>query len=258
MAALTVAFGTVGAWRRRVPVVGVLAACAITVAGLPAEAAVRPAVAAAAPTTSATAEAGTEDAGPLTAPDVVSAAAIARLEDQPVEVLAERTEFGSVYVLPDGTMASGTGSGPVWVRQGDGDGTADEDWAPVDLTLVADEDGSVRPVAHSGDLVLAGGSTADPATGTVRLAQITDPATGITTAVHWDGDLPDPELSGRRATYREVEPGVDLVVEATSTGMQEFFVVAERPDPDAHVPAHRDRRRSRARSHRRRRDHGRR
>jgi RHS repeat-associated protein len=231
MAALTVAFGTVGAWRRRVPVVGVLAACAITVAGLPAEAAVRPAVAAAAPTTSATAEAGTEDAGPLTAPDVVSAAAIARLEDQPVEVLAERTEFGSVYVLPDGTMASGTGSGPVWVRQGDGDGTADEDWAPVDLTLVADEDGSVRPVAHSGDLVLAGGSTADPATGTVRLAQITDPATGITTAVHWDGDLPDPELSGRRATYREVEPGVDLVVEATSTGMQEFFVVAERPDP---------------------------
>ncbi|KQR16601.1 hypothetical protein ASF78_04330 [Cellulomonas sp. Leaf334] len=63
----------------------------------------------------------------------MSARAIARLEDQPVEVLGLRTEVGSVFALPDGTMAAGQGSGPVWVRLG-GDGTTTEDWAPVDLT----------------------------------------------------------------------------------------------------------------------------
>ncbi|HEY0237166.1 MAG TPA: DNRLRE domain-containing protein, partial [Friedmanniella sp.] len=230
MAALTVAFGTSGAWRRRVPWVGALVACALGVAGLPAQAALPSAE----PTTGPATTSGTEASdGPLTAPDAVSAAAIARLEDQPVEVLAERTEFGSVYVLPDGTMASGTGAGPVWVRQGDGDGTAEEDWAPVDLTLQAADDGTVRPVAQSGDLVLAGAADPEPGASTVELASVTDPTTGIATALHWEGSLPQPELDGRRATYRDVEPGVDLVVEATSTGFEEFFVVAERPDPDA-------------------------
>lgn len=228
VAALTLAFGTIGAWRRRVPVVGMLAACAVAATGLPAESAVRTPTAEPAPAV----EPAPADPGPLTAPDVVSAAAIARLEDKPVEVLAERTEFRSVFVLPDGTMASGTGSGPVWVRQGDGDGTSEEDWSPVDLTLAAAEDGSVRPVAHTGDLVLAGESDPDPATGSVTLASITDPASGVVTSVGWEGTLPEPELSGRRATYREVQPGVDLVLEATSTGFEEYFVVAERPAPD--------------------------
>jgi hypothetical protein len=47
----------------------------------------------------------------LTAPDAVSAAAIARLQDQPVEVLAERSEAGSVFVLPDG-RGEGCSNGP--------------------------------------------------------------------------------------------------------------------------------------------------
>jgi RHS repeat-associated protein len=161
----------------------------------------------------------------------VSAAAIARLEGKPVEVLAERTEAGSVYVLPDGTMAAGLGSGPVWVREGEGDGTQPEDWSPVDLTLERSEDGAVRPVAQSGDLTLAGASAPGPGSTAVDLATITDIETGISTTVRWEGALPEPELDGRRATYREVQPGVDLVVEATSTGFQEFFVVEERPEP---------------------------
>jgi len=49
-------------------------------------------------------------------------------------VLGERTETASVFALPDGTMAAGIASGPVWVRRG-GDGTRDEDWAAVDLRV---------------------------------------------------------------------------------------------------------------------------
>lgn len=259
---------------------------------------------------------------PLTAADAISAAAIARLMDAPVEILGERTEFGSVYALPNGTKASGQGSGPVWVRQG-GDGTAAEDWAAVDLTLELGEDGLVRPVAQSADLVLSGGTpegaaaaqaaargaveqtanlerpevegaavgdepaaqtpTADePAVDTepdatptgepapdatpeptpagtpaaepqddtatdapdagadiaaplTEVASVTDPASGLVTRVQWEGTLPTPTLSGRRATYESVEPGTDLVIEATSTGFEQFFVIHERPEPGADV-----------------------
>jgi RHS repeat-associated protein len=225
VAALQVAFGTVDAWRRRVPLVAIAVTGALTVTGLPAIA--TPPAPPPAEAVTATDPASTE---PLTAPDAVSAAAIARLEGRPVEALADRTETSSVYVLPDGTKASGMGAGPVWVRQG-GDGTQEEDWAQVDLALQVTEDGTVRPGAHSGDLVLAG-ATAAPADGSpVDLATVTDPATGASTSVQWDGALPEPEISGRRATYADVQPGVDLVLEATSTGFQEFFVVEERPAP---------------------------
>jgi hypothetical protein len=60
----------------------------------------------------------------------------------------DRAAGGVCGAHADGGVASGTGSGPVWVRQGAGDGTSDEYWAPVDLTLAAAEDGAVRPVAH--------------------------------------------------------------------------------------------------------------
>jgi RHS repeat-associated protein len=226
VAALTVAFGTSGAWRHRVSTVAILVAAAVGTAGLPAQAAVVPE-----PSTAPPAATDMASDAPLTAADAVSAAAIARLEGRPVEVLAERTEAGSVYVLPDGTMAAGMGSGPVWVRDGDGDGTHPEDWAPVDLTLEKSDDGAVRPVAQSGDLTLAGASVPEPGATAVDLATLTDVGTGVSTTVRWEGELPEPELDGRRATYREVQPGVDLVVEATSTGFQEFFVVEERPDP---------------------------
>ncbi|KQY20151.1 hypothetical protein ASD16_21285 [Cellulomonas sp. Root485] len=162
---------------------------------------------------------------PLTASDEASARTIARLQDAPVEVMSQRTEFGSVFALPDGTMATGRGSGPVWVRQG-GDGTNEQDWAAVDLTLQVSTDGAVRPVAQSGGLTFSGASTGD---GPVDLVSTTDPDSGVTARVQWDGALPEPRLEGRRAIYAEVEPGVDLVLEATSTGFEQFFVVKDRP-----------------------------
>lgn len=57
------------------------------------------------------------------------------------------------------------------------------------------------------------------------VATVTDRATGVVTASGFDGVLPAPRLEGRRAVYADVRPGMDLVVEATSTGFEEFFVL---------------------------------
>ncbi len=49
--------------------------------------------------------------------------------------------------------------------------------------------------------------------------------TGARSSLGWSGPLPEPELNGNVATYREVKPGIDLVVEATRTGYQQHLLV---------------------------------
>ncbi|MFI5532970.1 DNRLRE domain-containing protein [Kitasatospora sp. NPDC051853] len=44
----------------------------------------------------------------------------------------------------------------------------------------------------------------------------------------WLGKLPKPKLSGNKATYVNARPGVDLVLEATRTGFEQFLVVKDR------------------------------
>lgn len=152
MGALVETFGVPRSWRRVVPAAAGTALLGL-VFGL-----------GAAVPAAANSEAGAADAAgdgeARTAPDAVTAATIARLAGEPVEVMGERTELGSVFALADGTYAAGQATGPVWVRRG-GDGLAVEDWAPVDLTLEVGEDGLVRPVAQTAGLVLSGGT--DPA-----------------------------------------------------------------------------------------------
>ncbi|TYP90610.1 DNRLRE domain-containing protein [Blastococcus xanthinilyticus] len=162
----------------------------------------------------------------LQAPDAASAQTIARLMDERVEVIGERTPTTSTWVLPDGTMTTGMALAPIWVRQPTGDGTAPEDWAPVDLTLVRTPEGTVEPASYPTDLVLSPGGGA-PADG--RLVSLASGADGQAVAVEWNDPLPVPELDGPRATYRDVQPGVDLVVEVTRTGFEQFYVLTERP-----------------------------
>ncbi|TFV63134.1 DNRLRE domain-containing protein [Geodermatophilus sp. DF01-2] len=164
-----------------------------------------------------------EDGG-LQAPDIATARTIARLEGERVEVVGERTETSSTWALPNGTMATGQAMAPIWVRQGDGDGTSAADWAPVDLTLELGEDGRVRPKAHPDGLVLAGAGVPEDG----ALAAMVGPDGG-TVGVAWTESLPEPRLEGPRAVYPQVQPGVDLVVEATRTGYEQFFVLTERP-----------------------------
>ncbi|KFD42603.1 hypothetical protein IU11_19475 [Cellulosimicrobium sp. MM] len=182
-----------------------------------------PAVAASLPAEAAAEPAAVDPAlVPRTAPDSGSAMVNARLAGAPVEDLSQRTESGSVWALPNGQWTAQQGSGPVWVQTG-GDGTAEEDWAQVDLTLEAGEDGVVRPVAAVSGLEISGAvEVADDAS--VELASVTDAETGVVSAMHWTGALPEPVLEGRRATYEGVSEGLDLVVEATNSGFEQFFV----------------------------------
>ncbi|WP_033348698.1 ricin-type beta-trefoil lectin domain protein [Kitasatospora aureofaciens] len=44
----------------------------------------------------------------------------------------------------------------------------------------------------------------------------------------WLGKLPKPKLEGNKATYVNARPGVDLVLEATRTGFEQFLIVRDR------------------------------
>jgi RHS repeat-associated protein len=161
----------------------------------------------------------------LEAPDIATAQTIARLQEEPVEVVGERTETSSTWALPDGTLSTGLASGPIWVRRG-GDGTQSGDWAPVDLTLETTSEGTIRPKAHPADLVLAGAGTPEDG----ALVSMDGPS-GEVVGLEWPDRLPEPRLEGPRAVYPDVQEGVDLVVEATRTGYEQYFVLTERPEP---------------------------
>lgn len=213
--------------------------------------------------------------GVLYAPDPLTARSVARLTGERVEVMSERTETTQVYALPDGTMAAGVAAGPLRVQTGE-DGGEPRDWSDLDLTLVRGADGMVRAAVHPGGLTLAGGSTEQTVTDEQTAgvapeelsaeqdadAEVTEqsdsartPATpgtsetiepvvvasmtaadGHQTGLSWVGSLPVPELTGPRAVYRDVEPGIDMVVEATASGFEQFFVLHEAPRDELVLP----------------------
>ncbi|HVK20012.1 MAG TPA: DNRLRE domain-containing protein [Actinokineospora sp.] len=139
------------------------------------------------------------------------------MRNRRVEALAERTESSTTWVNPDGTRTTEMNNGPIRVRRGD-------TWVPVDLTLVAGADGVVRPKAHPRDLAIAGAGDSVAARDLASVAL----GEGREVAVQWAGRLPAPRLEGNKATYPDVSPGVDLVVEATRTGFEQFLVVKSR------------------------------
>lgn len=163
--------------------------------------------------------------GELTAPDEVSARVIARLTGERVEVVGARTEMSSTWALPDGTMSSGIGAGPIWVRTG-GTGKELADWSEVDVDLVQQGDGTIKPKSHPANLVFAGGSVAS-IRDVVRMSNRSDTESVI--ALGWDKPLPAPRIDGPRAIYADTLPGIDLILEATRTGFEQYFVVKERP-----------------------------
>ncbi|MFI5934130.1 RHS repeat-associated core domain-containing protein [Actinoplanes sp. NPDC051494] len=159
-------------------------------------------------------------AAPGTAPacgdqqsDEVTAMAGARACGKAVENLAGRTETTEVFANPDGTWTAKIYSGPVRMRDDAGE------WVPIDLTMRAEADGSVAPVAHPADVKLSG------ATGAGDHELLSAAVGDKRVSIGWDGALPAPVLRGNKATYAEVRPGVDLVVEATRTAVEQFFVV---------------------------------
>ncbi|GHF78393.1 DNRLRE domain-containing protein [Streptomyces filamentosus] len=145
----------------------------------------------------------------------VNARLTAQAQGRRIEVVSARTESTTLWANPDGTMSLESFAGPVRFRERGR-------WVGVDLTLVKDTDGSVRPKAHPRGLRLAGRTGASGG----DLATLGQDAQRL--SLGWKGPLPEPRLNGPKATYDDVLPGTDLVVEATRTGFEQYLVVADR------------------------------
>jgi len=122
----------------------------------------------------------------------------------------------AAVALPTGQVERTVSAAPVRVKQSG-------HWVPVDLTLVRNADGTVSPKAAPSDLVLSG---TQPAPGTHALATVGVGERRV--SMGWTGKLGEPALDRDRATYPEVRPGIDLVVQATRTGVETFFMVKSR------------------------------
>ncbi|WP_239088548.1 hypothetical protein [Planosporangium mesophilum] len=136
----------------------------------------------------------------------------ARATGKPVQVTSRTSETTEVWAQPDGSFKATIAAGVVRIRKG---GV----WVPVDLTLRREADGSVVPGAHPNDARIAGALPP----GEHELASVRSGAGRM--AMRWRGALPAPALSGNRATYADALPGIDLVVEATTDGIEQFLVV---------------------------------
>lgn len=140
-----------------------------------------------------------------------AALAAADNSNEPVEVVALRSERREVFAQPDGTFQAREYTEPVrMIRAGK--------WIEIDEALVKREDGRWGPKAATVDLSFAGGAKDEPFV-TLRRA-------GREMSLTWpDGVLPAPKIEGSTATYAEVHPGVDLVVRAEADGFGHLLVV---------------------------------
>lgn len=143
----------------------------------------------------------------LSRPDWVSASVTARSANRAVEVLSQRSETRRVWVFPDGRVFEENAAGPVRFR----DKSVKDGWRSIDTGLVSDSSG-VHARAVPGSLAL--GTGANP------VVRLTDQA-GVAVGLGLPGvTLPSPVVAGDTATYPDVVPGVDVVVESRPAGFQ--------------------------------------
>ncbi|MEV4637543.1 RHS repeat-associated core domain-containing protein [Actinoplanes sp. NPDC049548] len=153
--------------------------------------------------------------GLLERPDEAAALTTARVGGVPVKITGLTTETSEFVAQPNGTVEATVYAAPVRVRQGGR-------WVPVDLNLHRNADGSIAAGAHPEGLKITGARTATAG----ALATVGSGAEQV--SMGWSGKLPEPMLDGPRATYPEVLPGIDLAVEATRTGFEQFVIVKSR------------------------------
>ncbi|MCK2241356.1 MULTISPECIES: LamG domain-containing protein [unclassified Crossiella] len=139
----------------------------------------------------------------------LAASRAAKAQNKPVTVAVRTTESTEVVANPDGSFTHVEHLQPVRAKRGD-------NWVPIDLNLRKRADGLIEPAASAVDVRLSGG-------GSQALAVLGRDSREV--GLGWEGALPAPVLAGTTATYREVLPGVDLIVRATITGFSQLLVV---------------------------------
>ncbi|MGH3863518.1 hypothetical protein [Actinokineospora sp.] len=133
-----------------------------------------------------------------------AAAAIARAKatGQPVVADALTTANSQTVANPNGTLTSTNAMRPVRTRRGDG-------WVNLDATLSRGVDGRLTTAATPSGVSLSGG-------GNQPLAILSNKAEQV--SLTFPAPLPAPTVSGHTATYANVFPDVDLVVNAGKQG----------------------------------------
>lgn len=155
---------------------------------------------------------GPERPTDLQAPDLSHAAPLARSIGQRVIIADRLTATSTTYVLPSGEFETVIHAAPVHVRTAAG-------WANVNTTVIP-RGSRIGPAvtaaaptfSRGGDAALTREDTADGPLGW-----------------DWSTALPKPVVVGREASYRNVAPGLDLIVRAMSSGYEVSFVVKQRP-----------------------------
>lgn len=137
---------------------------------------------------------------------------LAAASSERVEVQEKTSEYSRTFASPDGTLTAEISNTPVRVKRG-------SQWIPVDATLEVRPDGWVGAKAAYADMRFSGG-------GSGPLATVTTEAGSLSLGSPWG--LGPPVLSGSTATYAEVLPGVDLVIDATVEAFSYNLVVRTR------------------------------
>lgn len=159
-------------------------------------------------------------------PNLSLATVSARAQGSRVEVESQRSATSTTWANPDGTLTTDQHAGPIRFRAANGA------WQNVDLTLVEQADGSVAPKGHPGKLRLKGAtrsaSLAAPSATENDVVSTDEGKSGTqNVSLAWKGKLGKPTLAGNQATYADVQPGVDLVVEVLRTGFEQSFVIRD-------------------------------
>ena len=157
-----------------------------------------------------------EKSSVLTAPTAETAAALAAQTGQPVEVTGALTKTSATFINPDGTRTVDLALGPVREL----DPASGSGWSSINTTLTADRTGLHPTLADVPETFSDGGADG-------FLAKLGLGADQLT--LGWLHSLPVPVVDGNQATYRDVYPGVDLVLQARPQGFEQLWVVRQRP-----------------------------
>lgn len=133
----------------------------------------------------------------------LAASRLARATHESVPVAALTTETSDTVARPDGSFTTTSHLLPVRVKTRHG-------WRPVSAVLVHGPAGRWATAATPSGLSLSGGGSAPLVT--------LDSAAGGRLGLTFPVRLPAPRVSGPVATYRDVFPGTDLIVTASTIG----------------------------------------